>query len=135
MRLSDNRGGKHPYGIKGVLRLKARIEEEINKKPPFGPQDLAIDGHDLMELGLKEGPALGAVLGMLVERTLDDPELNTREQLLALAQEIVENPKAVEAAIASRRRGRDSENGEAPGGSDDKGQIPGKSRKARIQGR
>jgi hypothetical protein len=33
------------------------------------------------------GPALGAVLGRLLERVLVDPSLNTRERLLALARE------------------------------------------------
>ena len=29
LRLADNRGGKHPTGIKGVLRLRSRIREEM----------------------------------------------------------------------------------------------------------
>jgi hypothetical protein len=33
------------------------------------------------------GPALGTVLGQLLDRVLVDPSLNTREQLLALARE------------------------------------------------
>lgn len=85
MRLADNRGGKHPHGIKGVLRLRHRIREELAKKPPFGPKDLAINGHDLLSSGIPEGPALGQILHALVELVLDDPSLNTRETLLAEA--------------------------------------------------
>jgi tRNA nucleotidyltransferase (CCA-adding enzyme) len=97
MRIADNRGGKHPAGIKGVLRLRSRIREELAKKPPFGPKDLAVNGHDLMGIGIPHGPAIGGVLKMLVERVLDEPELNTRDELLALAREIVENsPKLME---------------------------------------
>jgi len=90
LRLADNRGGKHPAGIKGVEKLRRRIQEEIDKKPPFGPADLAIDGHDIMTLGVPEGPQIGLILHHLVEVVLDEPELNTREQLLALARNLME---------------------------------------------
>ncbi len=95
LRLADNRGGKHPHGIKGVEKLRGRIQEELDKKPPFGPADLAIDGHDVMELDVPEGPLIGAILGELVEIVLDDPDLNTREQLLALAGNLRQNPAEV----------------------------------------
>jgi tRNA nucleotidyltransferase/poly(A) polymerase len=91
LRLADNRGGKHPAGIKGVLKLKKRIREEIERKPPFGPKDLAVNGTDLMEAGLPEGPAIGGALARLVDLVLDNPELNTREHLLALVKNMSEN--------------------------------------------
>ena len=37
-------------------------------------------------LDLAPGPRVGAVLDMLIERVLDDPALNTKERLLALAR-------------------------------------------------
>ena len=50
-------------------------------------EQLAVSGTDLIEAGIPAGPALGAVLGRLLERVLVDPALNTREQLLVLARE------------------------------------------------
>ena len=50
-------------------------------------EQLAVRGTDLIEAGIPAGPALGAVLGRLLERVLVDPALNTRERLLALARE------------------------------------------------
>lgn len=90
LRLADNRGGKYPAGIKGVLQLKRRIIEEINKKPPFGPKDLAINGTDIMALGIPEGPEVGRILKQLVEMVLDDPSFNTREQLIAITHDIID---------------------------------------------
>jgi putative nucleotidyltransferase with HDIG domain len=91
LRLADNRGGKYPDGIKGVLKLKKRITGEISRKVPFGPQDLAINGHDLIKMDIPEGPTLGKVLSQLVERVLDDPKLNTKEQLVAIVKDILDN--------------------------------------------
>lgn len=89
MRFADNRGGKHPHGIKGVLRLRTRIRAEMAKKPPFGPKDLLVNGHDIMTLGVPEGPAVGRIIASLVEKVLDDPTLNNKEQLLALTREMM----------------------------------------------
>lgn len=102
LRLADNRGGKHPTGIKGVLRLRGRIREEMAKKPPFGPKDLAVNGGDLMAMGLAEGPMIGVLLGELVEVVLDTPERNTKDDLLALAREMMENPSLRERAESLR---------------------------------
>jgi len=89
LRIADNRGGKHPSSVGGILKLKKRIVEELERKPPFGPKDLAVSGHDLMELGMKAGPAMGSVIKQLVELVLDDPGLNTKEQLLAIAKNLM----------------------------------------------
>lgn len=47
--------------------------------------DLAVNGRDLIAMGMRQGRELGDVLDALFERVLDEPELNTREKLLALA--------------------------------------------------
>lgn len=49
--------------------------------------DLAIDGHDLVGLGLVPGPLFKEILGELLERVVEDPSLNDRERLLAIARD------------------------------------------------
>jgi len=56
------------------------------RRDPLTRGDLAVTGRDLQPLGLA-GPRLGEVLGVLLDRVLDDPALNTRETLLAIARE------------------------------------------------
>jgi tRNA nucleotidyltransferase (CCA-adding enzyme) len=53
---------------------------------PLTRGDLAIDGRDLQAIGM-QGPRIGEVLAELLGRVLEDPALNTRERLLALARE------------------------------------------------
>lgn len=55
---------------------------------PLSRGDLAVTGRDLQALGLS-GPRVGQLLGVLLDRVLDDPALNQREALLALARELV----------------------------------------------
>jgi len=54
---------------------------------PLEPNQLAIGGDDLVaELGIAPGPAIGALLSGLLEAVLEDPSLNSRDRLLALAR-------------------------------------------------
>jgi hypothetical protein len=57
------------------------------RRDPLTRADLAVDGRDLQGIGLS-GPQLGQVLGLLLERVLDDPSCNTRDVLLAMAREV-----------------------------------------------
>ncbi len=87
LRLADKKGGKFPKKVYGILMLREKIRAEINKKAPFTPKDLALNGHDLIEMGFKPGPIIGTIQKMLMEKVLDEPELNTKEQLAKIVEE------------------------------------------------
>lgn len=51
-------------------------------------KDLAINGQDLINLGLQPGPQFGTILQTLTNEVIDDPEKNDRTYLLQRAQEL-----------------------------------------------
>ena len=62
--------------------LEMRVNEQIRRKAPTRRQDLAVDGHVVMEItGHSPGPEVGRILRDLNEKVLDHPDLNTRENL------------------------------------------------------
>lgn len=71
-------GGPAPWSA-AVLEIRRRGD-------PLTRADLDIQGTDLQQLGI-QGPRLGETLATLLDRVLDDPTLNTRESLLAIARE------------------------------------------------
>jgi len=71
-----------------LLPLKWRIESVLAKSSALSLKDLAINGNDLMAAGVKPGKHVGLILNELLEAVLDDPELNTRERLLEIAEHI-----------------------------------------------
>jgi tRNA nucleotidyltransferase (CCA-adding enzyme) len=81
-------GGEPPplEDIERLDRFLAALERE--RTSPHRVADLAVDGHDLLELGYKPGPGLGRALQELLQVVVDDPERNTREQLLAAARRL-----------------------------------------------
>jgi len=74
-----------------LLPLADRAEKILEEKQAFSLKDLAINGSDLIEIGIKPGKTLGIILGELLETVLDDPAQNTRETLLAIAKKIINN--------------------------------------------
>lgn len=64
----------------------ADMATEIRRRgDPLTRSDLAITGADLQALGAK-GPHIGEALAVLLDRVLEDPALNNRDTLLALAR-------------------------------------------------
>lgn len=94
LRRADNIGsGARGTRMYALDQLWLRVQEELQQAGAFSPRDLAIDGNDLMAaLGMSPGPEVGRLIRELFERVLDEPALNTRDQLLDLVRRIHEDP-------------------------------------------
>jgi tRNA nucleotidyltransferase (CCA-adding enzyme) len=57
------------------------------RKDPLTRSDLSVTGTDLLTLGIR-GPNVGTTLTALLDRVLEEPSLNTRDALLALARDL-----------------------------------------------
>ena len=66
------------------------VHAEVLARPPLAIGDLAIDGGDLLGLGLGAGPLVGLMLDELLEQVLEDPDRNERDALLAEAERLIE---------------------------------------------
>ena len=74
-----------------VDEFAGRIQAELDKKSPFGLKDLQVSGDDLMkEFDLTPSPLIGDILDDLLEMVLDNPETNTRENLLNRATKFLQ---------------------------------------------
>lgn len=58
----------------------------LEQKQCVSLKTLAVNGKDLIETGVAPGPQLGKVLQELLDYVLEDPERNTREELLSRVQ-------------------------------------------------
>ncbi|KPJ60618.1 MAG: hypothetical protein AMJ46_05890 [Latescibacteria bacterium DG_63] len=84
LRIADFLGNGLKQGFPQYLEeMRERIEELLRKESAFSIADLAVDGRDVMrELGIGPDKRVGETLKGLLELVLDDPSLNTREELL-----------------------------------------------------
>lgn len=62
------------------------LQQVLEEESAVTVNDLAIDGNDLIEMGMKAGPELGTIKKKLLDVVIENPELNNREDLLRLAQ-------------------------------------------------
>lgn len=88
VREADRIGSGVPKAVPYNLRyLKAMIEKE--KTSPISPKMMKINGNDLMsELKIEPSPRLGKIIAILLEEVIDDPKLNTKEELLEKARKL-----------------------------------------------
>ncbi|HBF4616139.1 TPA: CCA tRNA nucleotidyltransferase [Clostridioides difficile] len=77
--------------ILNLIDCEKEFKYIIKQKECFNRKDLAINGDDLMSIGVKQGKDIGYVLNKILEIVIDNPELNEREILKEKALEILES--------------------------------------------
>ena len=68
------------YQVRTLEEMYHRITGD---KDCLSIKDMAVNGNDLMALGIPAGPEIGRTLNRLFETVLDDPASNDREKLLS----------------------------------------------------
>ncbi|GHV60587.1 HDIG domain-containing protein [Spirochaetia bacterium] len=83
------------YGMAGtepggdfLLPLVRRVDTVLAGGNAFSLKDLAVSGRDLLAAGVKPGKNVGIILNELLETVVDDPDSNTREKLLEIAENL-----------------------------------------------
>jgi poly(A) polymerase/tRNA nucleotidyltransferase (CCA-adding enzyme) len=85
--------GEDPEAELGELRR--RISAVAAEDAALRVTDLTVDGQDVMRvLGIPPSREIRLVLERLLERVLDDPSLNTKEQLEALLPQALAESRA-----------------------------------------
>jgi tRNA nucleotidyltransferase (CCA-adding enzyme) len=77
-------GGPPLEDLEKLARFRKVLLRE--RRHPHRLRDLAVDGSDLIEIGLAPGPGLGRVLDDLLHDVVEDPSRNTKDELLRRAR-------------------------------------------------
>ena len=97
LRAADIAGSGLPKRSDANERFQARVFAIVAEAPAATVKDLAINGRDVIDILQRRGfaepgfggdPRVGRILRLLFERVTDEPELNEREVLYALAEEL-----------------------------------------------
>lgn len=75
---SDYRLAEREEVLSNIIRFHDEIMEEGNA---LSIKDLAVNGKDIMDLGIPKGPRVGETLSYLLERVLEEPTLNEKSKL------------------------------------------------------
>ncbi|EHJ25291.1 tRNA nucleotidyltransferase/poly(A) polymerase family protein [Clostridioides difficile 050-P50-2011] len=67
--------------ILNLIECEKEFKHIINQKECFNLKDLAINGKDLISIGIKPGKDIGHILNKMLEIVINNPELNEKEIL------------------------------------------------------
>lgn len=90
-------GGKSVYPSDPTLSLDVQrklVDRVRNQQQPTTQSQLAINGKDILNLGVQPGPLVGEILRELTRIVIDDPRQNQRDNLLTIAQGYAKIPQA-----------------------------------------
>jgi len=91
LQMADDTGkGKKKVNIKHYEKLIKAVEKLEKQCDCLQIRDLAINGHDLMELGFEQGPDLGQCQQALLEAVLNGEIPNEKDALTQKAKEFLE---------------------------------------------
>jgi tRNA nucleotidyltransferase (CCA-adding enzyme) len=83
------RGRLVEEGLANQAEVEERFARELARATALKVTDLAVSGEDVMrELHLPPGKEVGRVLTKLLDRVIDDPDLNSQERLIRLLPEV-----------------------------------------------
>ena len=87
LRLADRKASGRK-GVGGsVIRLTKALRELKAQDSVFSRKDLKVSGYDIIELGIKPGPAIGNIIDDLLELVTDDVIPNEKEALINFVRE------------------------------------------------
>lgn len=70
--------------------FRAMLDSVTSQQQGTSVKDLAINGKDLIGLGIKPGPTMGEILNDLLTEVIEEPSLNTRDTLIQKVKELHE---------------------------------------------
>lgn len=68
-----------------ILGVKLIMKDILAQQQCFQIKDLAVNGHDILRLGIEPGPKVGEVLNHLLDKVIDEEIENDRDTLIAEA--------------------------------------------------
>lgn len=106
----ERRRGRPEAAVRAVEAWRA-LRRELAAAPPLSEGDLALDGRDLIRMGLKPGPRFGRILEHLLDRVLEDPALNERARLETVVEDYVSSDDPGPAAADAHGPARGDDGG------------------------
>jgi len=72
-----------------IENVMVELDKVIEQEQCFSLKDLAINGRDLMALGVSEGAEVGRVLNQLLDSVINESTENNRTELLKAAEALL----------------------------------------------
>jgi len=85
---ADKTCSKPNRNIEFLYEREKQVQNILESKEAYEKKQLDISGYDIINLGFKEGQIIGRILDDLMERVLDNPELNEKAKLIDMVKSL-----------------------------------------------
>ncbi|MDS0525778.1 HD domain-containing protein [Clostridium sp. SHJSY1] len=75
--------------LTNLVKVEQKLNEIVKAKECFSIKDLAVNGRDLIDLGIKPGKEIGIILNRLLDYVIEDNSLNNKESLLEIIKSVI----------------------------------------------
>ena len=72
--------------VKSIYQARRNLLMILEDGECYSLKELAVNGKDLIALGIEPGRAMGDCLNKMMEAVLNDPSKNTKDYLISLIQ-------------------------------------------------
>ncbi len=91
LNIADIKGKSDIAGMDKVNNLKEKTRLILENKEPLNKKDLNINGEDIKNLGVKEGKLVGDLLDYLLDKVLENSNINDKKTLTNIARKYLNN--------------------------------------------
>jgi tRNA nucleotidyltransferase (CCA-adding enzyme) len=91
LQIADSKGHKKNADYSPIIKRREDVRKILANGEPFTISQLDIKGDDLIKLGFKPGKELGVILKDLLEKVMENPDLNNKNSLIKLAEAKLQN--------------------------------------------
>ncbi len=78
--------------LENISKLREIYESEKQQNKCMSIKELAVNGHDLINIGFSQGREIGVALNKLLQRVIKNPSLNEYSKLIEIARKYKNNP-------------------------------------------
>lgn len=82
---ADRSCSNEDASIDNIIETEKRVIEILHNNEAYNIEQLCINGHDLIEVGYKEGKIIGEILEYILGRVIENPSINSKEKLIEIA--------------------------------------------------
>lgn len=75
------------HRLLNLIEIESKLDSILTQNECFNLKDLMLNGEDLINLGFDKGKEIGETLKYLLDKVIENPKLNQKEELIKLAKE------------------------------------------------
>ncbi|OHW62685.1 CCA-adding enzyme [Andreesenia angusta] len=89
LQAADKNSTNNVKGLQNLVNFRGKYDKIVLDEIPMSLKDLTVNGHDVKELGISEGEYIGKALNQLLQRVIENPQIDQRGELRKIVEKLL----------------------------------------------